>query len=133
MKNILILMLVSLSVSLFAQEKELRTFYEDGTVKSLYMYSDADNYKVTNFYQNGKVKEIGQFAKGKMNGEWISFNDAGVKSGEASYVNGQKAGEWKIYDTAGNMRFTINYENGKMLSATNYDPSGKQVAETHSR
>ena len=133
MKNLFVIAMMSISLSLFSQEKELRTFYDNGSVKSEYVYSNADNYKVTNFYLNGKIKEIGEFANGKMHGAWVSFNENGAKTGEAFYAQGKKQGEWKMYDSEGNMRFSINYDNGKMLTATSFDSAGKLVAETHSR
>jgi len=133
MKNLFVVAMMSISLSLISQEKELRTFYDDGSVKSEYVYSNADNYKVTNFYLNGKIMEIGEFTNGKMNGTWVSFNENGAKTGEAVYNQGKKQGEWKMYDSSGNIRFAINYDNGKMVSATSFDSSGKLVAETHSR
>lgn len=133
MQGLVAIVLMSFSLSLFSQEKELKTFFDNSAVKSEYIYSDANNYKVTNYFENGNVKEIGEFANGKMHGSWLSFTKEGIKAGEASYNNGLKQGEWKIYDQSGNMRYTINYENGRIMNATNYDSNGKLVAETHSR
>lgn len=133
MKNLILIGLMCVSFSLAAQQKDLRTFYDDGSIKSLYSYTDADNYNVTNYYPNGKVKERGQFVNGKMSGVWNSFNESGVLTAEASYVDGQKEGEWRVYDGSGALRYKVTYANNRMANATSFDQAGKLVAETQAR
>jgi antitoxin component YwqK of YwqJK toxin-antitoxin module len=117
----------------FAQQKELHTFYDNGTIKSTYQYTDENNYQVTNYYPSGSVMETGAFVDGKLNGVWTSFSASGIKTGEAVYSLGQREGEWKMYDESGNLRYSISYAANKMVSANSYDINGKLVAETHSR
>jgi len=133
MKNLLLIVLVFVSVSVVAQQKELRTFFDNGTVKSVYIYSSSENYGVTNYFTNGKVMETGQFVNGKMDGVWTSFNEQAVQTGEATYSEGVKIGDWKIFDASGAIRYKITYANNRIVTATNFDQAGKLVAESHSR
>jgi len=129
MKNLVLCFFVVISFELSAQ-REVKTFFDNGTTKSSYKYTDLNNYEVTNFYTSGKPMETGSFSNGKMNGLWVSYSEAGVKSGEASYVNGVKSGEWKIYDESGALKYKIMYADNHILSASNFDAAGKAVAET---
>jgi len=133
MKNLLLIVLVFVSVSVVAQQKELRTFFDNGTVKSVYIYSSSENYHVTNYFTNGKMMETGQFVNGKMDGVWTSFNEQAVQTGEATYSEGVKTGDWKIFDASGAIRYKITYANNRIVTATNFDQAGKLVAESHSR
>jgi antitoxin component YwqK of YwqJK toxin-antitoxin module len=129
MKNLVMVLMVTISCQLSAQ-KEVKTFFDNGSVKSVYKYTDLNNYEVTNFYISGKPMETGSFANGKMNGLWVSYSETGLKSGEATYVNGMKSGEWKIYDEFGALKYKINYADNHIISASNFDAAGKAVAET---
>lgn len=131
MRNLMIACLMFCSIFAFAQQKELHTFYEDGSLKSAYSYSDENNYTVVNYYPSGTVMETGSFLNGNLNGTWISFSAKGIKTGEAVYVNGSREGEWKMFDDAGNVRYKINYAANRIVSANSYDSNGKLVAESH--
>jgi antitoxin component YwqK of YwqJK toxin-antitoxin module len=133
MKNLILTLFVFASMSLMAQQKELRTFYDNGSVKSVYVYTSAENYKVTNYFMNGKLMESGQFVNGKMDGVWTSYNENAIQTGEAFYSEGVKTGDWKVFDASGALRYKISYANNKIVAATNFDQAGKLVAETHSR
>jgi antitoxin component YwqK of YwqJK toxin-antitoxin module len=129
MKNVVLFFLVAISFELSAQ-RELKTFFDNGTTKSSYKYTDLNNYDVSNFYITGKLMETGSFVNGKMNGLWTSYSENGVKSGEAFYLNGIKSGEWKIYDEVGSLKYKITYADNHIVSALNFDTAGKTVAET---
>jgi antitoxin component YwqK of YwqJK toxin-antitoxin module len=132
MKGLLFAFLIS-SVGLFAQSKEINTFYDNGAIKSTYHYSDASNYEVVNYYISGKIMESGRFVNGKMDGMWVSYSESGLKSGEASYTRGEKSGEWKMYDETGSLRCKVMYANNRILNAVNFDASGRSIAESKSR
>jgi antitoxin component YwqK of YwqJK toxin-antitoxin module len=129
MKNVMLLFLFALSLELSAQ-RELKTFFDNGTTKSSYKYTDLNNYEVSNYYISGKLMETGSFVNGKMNGMWTAYNENGFKSGEAFYTNGIKNGEWKIYDETGAIKYKITYADNHIVSALNFDAAGKAVAET---
>ncbi len=132
MKSLLFAFLFS-SVALLAQNKEINTFYDNGAIKSTYHYSDASNYEVINYYISGKIMESGRFINGKMDGTWISYNESGLKSGEALYVRGEKSGDWKMYDETGSLRYKISYANNRIVNAVNFDALGRSIAESKSR
>jgi len=85
MKKLLImaLMLVSGTVT-FAQNTKKPVFEKDG-----------DLVKATYYHENGEVAQTGFFTlKGKLQGEWISFDDTGKKTAIGNYDNGKKVGKW---------------------------------------
>ncbi|HPH82928.1 MAG TPA: hypothetical protein PL185_10160 [Flavobacteriales bacterium] len=131
MKNLLLFLFVAVSLSVNAQNKELTTFYDSGVMKSRYVYTNAQNYTVSNYSTTGKLIEKGSFVNGKMDGVWTSYNESGVKTAEAYYTNGNKSGDWRIFDETGNLRYVMSYDSNKLVHATNFDAAGKTVAETH--
>ena len=133
MKKLLIILFVSASVSLMAQNKELTTFFDNGMIKSRYVYTNAQTYTVTNYFQSGKAMETGSFLNGKMDGYWVTYNELGMKTAEAFYKGGDKTGDWKVFDETGSLRYRIIYDANKIVSATNFDSAGRSVAETHAR
>jgi antitoxin component YwqK of YwqJK toxin-antitoxin module len=131
MKKLLIFLFVSTSVSLMAQNKELTTFFDNGIVKSRYVYTNAQTYSVTNYFLTGKPMETGSFLNGKLDGNWTTYNELGIKTAEAFYDSGFKTGDWKVFDETGSLRYRISYDSNKIVSAINFDSAGRSVAETH--
>ncbi|MFM2285279.1 MAG: hypothetical protein RLZZ543_776 [Bacteroidota bacterium] len=131
MKKLLVLLFVCASISLMAQNKELTTFYDNGTIKSKYVYEDSQTYIVSNYSALGNLIEVGHFENGKMDGSWTSYNEQGIKTAEAFYSNGVKTGDWKIFDEVGALRYLITYDSNKIVNAKNFDSAGNSVAELH--
>ena len=131
MKKLIGFAFVLLSLSLSAQNNEVKTYYDNGMVKSSYRYTSARNYEVINYYRNGKAMETGRFVNGKMEGVWVTFAENGVRNSEGNYRNGEKSGEWKVYHDNGVLRYKIVYDANRIVSAVNFDAHGKAVAETH--
>lgn len=50
--------------------------------------------KATYFYENGQVQQEGYFENGKLEGIWISYNEAGDKIATGEYKAGVKTGKW---------------------------------------
>ena len=50
--------------------------------------------KATFYYDNGQVKQEGNYLNGKPNGKWVSFNEDGSKQAIGEYNNGVKTGKW---------------------------------------
>lgn len=85
MKKLLImaLMLVSGTVT-FAQNTKKPVFEKKG-----------DLVKATYYHENGEVAQTGHFtSKGKLQGEWTSFDVNGKKTAIGTYENGKKVGKW---------------------------------------
>ena len=58
-------------------------------VKSLYE-KDGDMVKLTNFYEDGSVKEQGFYKNKMLEGTWVTFDKKGNKTAIAQYENGKK-------------------------------------------
>ena len=133
MKIVQLIMLVFISISVKGQNRELSTFFDDGNIKSRYEYTSTQTYSFSNYYQSGKLMETGSFLDGKLDGTWLTYNEAGFKTAEAYYKEGEKIGEWKIFDELGALRYKITYDSKKIVKASNFDPKGHEVAEMHSK
>jgi antitoxin component YwqK of YwqJK toxin-antitoxin module len=130
-----ILSIVCLFVGLLsnAQNKELKTYYDNGKLKSIYNYQDASNYTVQNFFENGNLSETGRFVNAKMDGVWVNYTENGQRAGEAFYSNGVKTGDWKVYDQTGSLKYKITYQNDRIVNAVSLDSNGQNLAETSPR
>lgn len=130
-----ILSIVCLFVGLLsnAQNKELKTYYDNGNLKSIYVYQDASNYTVQNFFENGNLSETGRFVNAKMDGVWVNYTENGQRAGEAFYSNGVKTGDWKVYDQTGALKYKITYQNDRIVNAVSLDSNGQNLAETSPR
>ncbi|MGL2962886.1 toxin-antitoxin system YwqK family antitoxin [Flavobacterium sp. RSB2_4_14] len=54
--------------------------------------------KATYYHENGKIQQQGYFKDGKLEGQWIAFDENGNKSSMAEYTNGQKTGKWFFWN-----------------------------------
>lgn len=133
MRKLLVLVFACLSFGLMAQNKEVHTYYDNGGLKSTYRYTSAQYYEVINYYPSGRIMETGRFVNGKMHGTWITYSEAGIRSGEASYKNGERSGEWKLYDENGQVRYKALYDANRIVNSVNIDANGNAVAETRTR
>lgn len=82
MKNVLIAGVMLVTSLTFAQE-----------VKPKYEVI-GEEVKATFYYDNGQVKQEGNYLNGKPNGKWVSFNEDGTKQAIGEYNNGVKTGKW---------------------------------------
>ncbi len=98
MKKILILSSFVFSGFAFAQEIKPILEQEGNLVKATY------------FYENGKVQQQGFFKEGKLEGQWVSYDENGNKKSIGEYSNGEKSGKWLFW-------------NDKSLSEVDYSKS----------
>jgi antitoxin component YwqK of YwqJK toxin-antitoxin module len=63
------------------------------------------------FYENGKVREEGDYQKGQKTGHWKFYHENGNIALEGDYTNGHESGSWKMYDESGTHLDTIEYGN----------------------
>ena len=82
MKNVLIAGVMLVTSLTFAQE-----------VKPKYEVI-GEEVKATFYYDNGQIKQEGNYLNGKPNGKWVSFNEDGTKQVIGAYNNGVKTGKW---------------------------------------
>jgi antitoxin component YwqK of YwqJK toxin-antitoxin module len=60
----------------------------------------GDLVKATYYHENGKVQQTGFFKDGKLEGQWVAYDAAGVKQSVGEYSNGEKTGKWVFFDDA---------------------------------
>lgn len=53
--------------------------------------------KATYYYDNGQVQQTGFFKDGKLEGQWVAYNESGSKKSAGEYSNGKKAGKWVFF------------------------------------
>jgi len=109
MKKVLILFVVLFSASMVtAQERVKDTFKDNG-----------DLIEATLYHDNGVVAQTGFYTKkNKLQGEWTSYNQEGVKTAVANYENGDKVGTWKFYQGA--IVKEVIYSNAKIAKVNTY-------------
>ncbi|WP_372944421.1 nicotinic acid mononucleotide adenyltransferase [Muriicola sp.] len=93
------------------KEKELTLNEETGLIEAVY------------FHDNGEVSQKGTFnLERQLHGEWISYNEEGVKVAQGSYVNGLRSGTWYFWQ--GETVKEVVYNNNVVASI-----DGKKTSE----
>jgi len=112
-KYILILALVFIGTSVFAQQSTQKVKHEQ----------KGDLVEATYFYADGSVQQIGTFNEaGKLHGTWTSFDSQGNKLAVGNYENGKKVGKWTFWTNG--TENEVSYVNSKITNiATNTDDS----------
>lgn len=88
MKNVMIAAIMLVTSLTFAQE-----------VKPKYEIVGQE-VKATFYYDNGQIRQEGNYLEGKPNGKWVSFNEDGSKQSIGEYNNGVKTGKWFFWREA---------------------------------
>jgi 6-phosphogluconolactonase (cycloisomerase 2 family) len=84
MKNIAILLIALFTTVSFAQKE-----------KSLKLNKETNLIEATYYHDNGEISQKGTFTlDGKLEGNWISYDEKGNKLVSAFYKNGKKVGKW---------------------------------------
>ena len=87
MKKFVLLFAFLIAVSSFGQQK-----------RDLKLNKDTNLIEVVYYHDNGAVSQTGFYtADGKLQGEWLSFNEEGTKTVSGNYDNGKKVGKWFYY------------------------------------
>ncbi|WP_298474664.1 nicotinic acid mononucleotide adenyltransferase [uncultured Maribacter sp.] len=105
MRNTIItLALLLISVTAFAQNK-----------RDVKLNKETNLIEATYYHENGKVSQEGTFnLKGKLHGEWTSYNEKGEIISIGSYINGAKTGKWKFLN--GDVLKEVAYTNNAIES-----------------
>ena len=104
--------------------QKVQAYSHDTTVSDIdllhqgYIEVDGDFSKVKTYYENGQLKEIGSFFKGKADGLWVSFDENGNKISQGEFKNGEKHGDWLIWTPQGKALYHISYEKNVRTAAT---------------
>jgi antitoxin component YwqK of YwqJK toxin-antitoxin module len=73
-----------------------------------------DQVKATYYYENGSVKQVGNFADGKLEGKWISYSEEGNVQVIAQYRDGKKHGKWQYFENS-NLIKVVEYKNNAIV------------------
>ncbi|MFV0565057.1 MAG: toxin-antitoxin system YwqK family antitoxin [Flavobacteriaceae bacterium] len=89
MKKLVLLFAFLITAVAFAQKEQKR---------ELKLNKDTNLIEVVYYHDNGAVSQTGFYtADGKLQGEWLSFNEEGKKTVSGHYDNGKKVGKWFYY------------------------------------
>ena len=107
MSRIVLLAAVLMITSLgFAQERVERKYNKETNL-----------VEATYFYENGLVSQEGTFnTKGKLHGEWTSYDEAGKKTAMGTYENGVRTGTW--YFWSDDILKEVEFNNNQIASVT---------------
>ena len=90
--------------------------------KEVKLNKETNLVEATYFHDNGTVSQEGTFnLAGKLHGEWVSFNEEGMKISEGSYVNGIKTGKWYFWNDG--MRKEVEFNDNTIASVINKESS----------
>jgi len=79
---------------------------------------------VTYFHDNGEIQQKGAFnTNGKLQGEWISFDNKGNKVALGNYENGKKVGKWFFWN--GNSLSEVDYIDSRIVNVNEWDNKTK--------
>lgn len=95
-----------------AQKKEPKfEVLNDAVVKAIY------------YHNNGEISQIGCFKNGKLQGEWIMFDENGKKIAIGEYKEGKRVGEWFYWKSDGEALREVTYSNGKLVNVIEWTNS----------
>tara|TARA_R110002126_G_scaffold77796_3_gene194043 strand:- start:115823 stop:116221 length:399 start_codon:yes stop_codon:yes gene_type:complete len=111
MKKIITLVVLCLTIAVYAQDKQPTFKAENDLVKATY------------YYEDGSIKTQGYFKDKKLTGEWVGFDKSGNKVQLGYYDNGQKVGKWFVW-TKESLK-EINYEENTIASVNVWKSESK--------
>lgn len=126
-----LLFFIALSVAGISAAQPLRLLgqerWPDGTLKST-RYQEGDRIHFITYHENGRVKEMGCFRKGRRDGLWRQYSDTGALLAQAGFRDGQRQGVWEFMGHNSTLRGRVVYADGLLLRGEQYDEQGALVA-----
>lgn len=116
MKKIALFIICLLTVSIgFSQKKEdMRHNKETNLIEATY------------YHDNGQVSQQGTFdLKGKLHGEWVSYDETGDMVAKGTYRFGKRTGTWLFWDK--DLVKEVQFDETGIVSVVNKDPDSKLV------
>lgn len=74
--------------------------------------------KATYYYANGQVQQTGFFKDGKLEGQWVAYDEQGNKKSVGEYRSGEKTGKWVFFGDK--TLAEVNYQSNKIISVKNW-------------
>lgn len=114
------------------QDGPQTTYYSNGKIKSTTNYKDGDEDGYINeFYPNGNLNAEGWKIEGKKQQTFIYYNRAGDLYSKEYYLNDELDGYSEYYEPGNKLSIEYNYYRGWLLSATQYDSTGKLMIKNN--
>ena len=106
-------------------------YFENGRIKREVVKVEHNLYKVTLFYENGKINETEFYkANGARTGTWLNYDDCGNLKYEANFKNDKKDGLWKVYED-NKISMILDYHNGKRVNCYYWCPEKGLIAKNN--
>ena len=115
MKKMLLISMMMVSAVIFSQNKPK-------------LENVDDQVRATYYYENGNVKQVGNFADGKLEGKWISYTEEGNVQAIAQYRDGKKHGKWQYFESSFVTK-EVDYKNNNIVQVViiNKEPVLQQL------
>ncbi|MBX2980805.1 MAG: hypothetical protein KF905_16080 [Flavobacteriales bacterium] len=102
--------------------------WPDGTLKYT-AYRAGDHVHFIAYHENGKVKELGSYRNGRLDGLWKQYSDTGALLTRATFRNGERQGVWE-FRTEGNQPMgRLRFSNGVLTHGEQFNEVGELVAQ----
>jgi antitoxin component YwqK of YwqJK toxin-antitoxin module len=101
MKKMLLISMMMVSAVIFSQNKPK-------------LENVDDQVRATYYYENGNIKQVGNFADGKLEGKWISYTEEGNVQAIAYYKDGKKHGKWQYFESSFVTK-EVDYKNNNIV------------------
>lgn len=80
----------------------------------------------TYYHENGQISQKGTFdLKGKLHGQWISFNELGETLSRGQYDNGKRVGTWHFWEDG--IIKEVQFDQTGIVSVINRDANSNLV------
>ena len=97
-----------------------KEFYISGKLKKEIAYSNSGikDGKYISYYENGQIKEKGNYQKGNKTGLWKQWHLNGQIASSGKHEGWKKVGPWKLWYDNGQLKDSTHYTDGKAIGAS---------------
>lgn len=118
MKNLIAVLAITLMVSVGYGQNE----------KEITLNKETNLVEATYYHDNGEISQKGTFdLAGKLHGDWVSFDDEGVKISEGTYNKGVRTGKWYFWND-GQVK-EVEFDNNVIASVINKEGKAPVVTK----
>jgi hypothetical protein len=116
MKSILLFIAFVLSLSCSNSVKQVREYYDDGTLKCVYeMCRGLKHGKYFEYYQSGSIKSQSNWINDTITGLSVHYSESGNVESTTMRLKGQLHGNYVKHDETGLLVQTKNYQYNKQF------------------
>jgi antitoxin component YwqK of YwqJK toxin-antitoxin module len=127
MRTLLLLVVVIIGTSLFAQEKPLQERFPSGRLKcTRFTVEGVDRFMT--YYESGRLKETGTFRHGRRDGVWEQYAENGALLARACFHDGHRSGTWEFRNARNELKGRLTYSEGRLAKSEQYDAAQGLVA-----